>query len=407
MNHSKSIGFSSAMLVNKPVIIASFVLSLLAWWLRADAVAILLLTLCAIGLMSRLWGMFSLKDLDVSVITESTILSVGQSAAVTYKIENNKALPLVWLELCQDVPKNHCLEPELEDRGSDTVPGMTLREFSEEEAKITGKKNAYMRRFAHLAGHSDLIWSCSFVGKRRGVYRPSDLTVRSGDGFGLTQSVCEVPGLSDTVFVVWPKIVPVRTSFLLRNLWSGRTGRSGWTEDITVLRGEREYMPGDSWKRIDWRTAARTDELYTKQYELIRPQSVLFAVESYSFDDPEEALSITASLIFELSMQGIAAGIALPATKEKESVLIRPDDPAYERNACLFELADHDVCTASEAGFPIRTLAQSAQEIGQIWIVGKSTESIMAGRVGSALSFASPGYITEENAGISFSQIRA
>lgn len=399
MNNAKSIGFQSALLVNRTVIATAFVLSLLAWWLKADAIAVLLLTLSAVGLISHLWGMYALHDLTVQVETKSTVLSVGRSAVVSYHIENNKLLPLVWLEICQEAPKNGCMEPD---------ESMTLRRFSEEEEKVSGRKEAYMRRFAFLMGHSELTWECTWTGRKRGVYRPTDLILRSGDGFGLTQSVCEAEGLKDRVFVVWPKIVPVRTSLLLKNLWSGRTGRSGWTEDITVLRDEREYQEGDSWKRIDWRTAARTDELYTKHYELIRPQSVLIAVESSSFQDPEEALSIAASLICGLSDQGIAAGLALPATKEKEAVLIRPDDPAGSPADCLFELADHDVETAAEDGFSIRAIASAADEAGQIWIMGESRDRIAGSALAQALAFLSPGFITAEEGqnSLSFSQIR-
>ena len=387
------------MLVNRTVILAAFGFSLLAWWLKADTIAVLLLTLSAVGLISHLWGMAALKNLEAFVETESTVLSVGRSARVTYKIENNKMLPLVWLEICQDVPKNACMEPD----GT-----MTLRNFSEEEAAFSGKQSAYMRRFAFLMGHSTLTWSCSWTGKRRGVYRPADLTLRSGDGFGLTQSVCEVPGLKEKVFVVWPRIVPVQTSFLLKNLWSGRTGKSGWTEDITILRDEREYQSYDSWKRIDWRTAARTDELYTKQFERIRPQSILLVVESGSFSDPEEALSIAASLIFELSAQGVAAGLALPATKEKDAVLIRPDDPARGMQECMFELADHDVSSVYQNGFLIRKIYAAAEESGQVWILGEDRTEIMNGSLYAALCSSSPGLLTakEEQGCVSFLMLR-
>lgn len=399
MSSSKRIGFQSSLLVNWSVIALSFGLSLLAWWRSADAVASLLLTLAAVGVISRLWGMAALKDLDVTVRAESTVLSVGRSAEVTYLIENNKFLPLVWIELCQDVPKNGCMEPD----GS-----MTLRKYSEEETLFTEKESAYMRRFAFLLGHSEITWSCVWTGKRRGIYRPGDLMIRSGDGFGLTQSVNTVSGLKDKLFVVWPKIVPVRTSALLSNLFSGGTGRSGWAEDSTILRDEREYQEGDNWKRIDWRTAARTNELYTKQYERIRPQSVLIAVETGSFSDPEEALSIAASLLYDLHEKGIAAGLTLPSTQEKEAVLIRPDDPYSGLSDCLYELADHDVSTAGRGSFPLRAIASAAEETAQIWILGESQSSIASGDLASLLIFAAPRYITAEGSAgsVSFSQVR-
>ena len=175
-----------------------------------------------------------------------------------------------------------------------------------------------------------------------------------------------------------------------------------------MLRDEREYRHGDSWKRIDWRMAARTDELYTRQFELIKPQSLLLIVETAGLSDPEEALSITASLIWELTSRGISAGLALPATKEKAPVLLRPDDPAVSARDCLFELADHDVSTASAGAFSIKGIASAFEDVGQVWIIGESRNSIMAGRLAQSLPAVSPGIIcaSDDGAGISFERIR-
>ncbi|MBR3397016.1 MAG: DUF58 domain-containing protein [Lachnospiraceae bacterium] len=399
MNKSRRVGFTSALLVNKYVIAISFALSLIAWWLGADALAVLLLTLSALGLMSLLWGMYSLKDLDVMVQTESCVLSVGRSVRAEYIIENNKLLPLVWLEICQEVPVNSCLTPD----GS-----MSLREFSAEEAEYSGLAKAYMRRFAFLMGHREIAWDCEWTGTARGVYRPGKMIVRSGDGFGLTQSVSEKDCFKGKTFVVWPRIVPVNAELLLKNIWSGHTGKSGYTEDISVLRDEREYRHGDSWKRIDWRMAARSDELYTKQFEMIRPQMLLLIVETAGLSDPEEALSIAASLLWELSAKGISVGLALPATQEKDSVLLRPDDPGVSLEDCLFELADHKVSVHSAGIFNIRGILSAAEEAGQIWILGESRNEILNGKLAQSLRSVSPGLIcaSEEGAGLSFDRIR-
>ena len=368
-------------MVNNAIIAICFGLSVIAWWLGTDLIATVLLTLGVVGLISHIWGMYALSKLEISVQADSTVLSAGQSITIGYHIENNKALPLIWLEICQDVPKNDCLIPDEE---------MKLREFSEEEANYSGRKSAYMRRMAFLMGNSEADFECRWTGKRRGVYRPSDLVVRSGDGFGLTQSVGSIEGLAGKTFVVWPKLVPVDTSVFLRNIWSGRTGRFGWSEDISVLRDEREYQAGDNWKRIDWRTAARTDELYTKQFEMIRPQSILFIIETATFSDREEALSVAASLIFELSGKGMSVGLSLPATAGKEAVLLRPDDPGTTLERCMYELSDHDCDTAVFDGFNIREIVSAHESAGQVWIISQDEDSLLKGRLHAALSFAAP-----------------
>ena len=361
-NKEKRVGFQSALLVSAGVIAGSFGASLLAWWVHADAVAALLLTVSAVGLASRLWGFYALRRLPVEVRADSETLSVGQEIALHYTITNAKALPLIWLELCQDVAPRDCLQPR---------EGFERRRFEADEAAYSGRSEAWLRSFSFLTAYKKMEWTGHWVGCRRGVYRPGPLVLRSGDGFGLTQSVAAVPALEGKVFVVWPKIVPVRTEAFLRNIWTGHAGRAGWVEDPSVLRGERAYQPGDPWKRIDWRAAARTDELFVRQYETLRPMSVLFILDTASLEDPEEGISLTASLIRRLSLEGVRCGLALPQTGKDPALLLRPDDPSVTAESCLYALADHEAETARPEAFDLRALVSAAPEAGQLWLLGE------------------------------------
>jgi len=269
-----------------------------------------------------------------------------------------------------------CLEPD---------DSFRLREFSEEEALHTGRARAYMRRFAFVMGMSELSWDTEWTGVRRGVYRPQDLVLRSGDGFGLTQSSGEVSGLNGRVLVVWPKLVPVETWPFLRHVWTGSTGRAGWQEDPTVMRGERAYQPGDPWKRIDWRVAARTDELMVRQFDTVTPLSVLFILDAASLEDREEAISITASLIRTLSVSGIDCGLALPATDEKPTVLLRPEDPMVTAQRCLFALSEFDAETAG-SHFDDMAVVLTAAQSGQVWIVAESAKAMTCAVLAGKLS---------------------
>lgn len=373
----KRLGFQSALLVSVGVIAGSFAASLLAWWVHADTVAVLLLTVSAVGLVSRLWGMYALRQVQTEVRADSETLSVGQTLSLHYSITNNKALPLIWLELCQNVPRRDCLVPD---------GGFERLRFSEEEAAFTGCEEVYLRRFSFLTAYKKIEWDCVWTGQRRGVYRPGRFLLRSGDGFGLTQSSGETAGFGEKLFVVWPKIVPVQTQAFLRNIWTGRTGQAGWVEDPSVLRGERAYQPGDPWKRIDWRTAARTDELYVRQYETLRPMSILFVLDSASLADPEEGISLTASLIRYLSLEGIQCGLALPQTGASPALLLRPDDPAVTAESCLYALADFDAETARPDAFDRRALASAAPEAGQLWLLGQELRSLRSGGTAQALA---------------------
>ena len=60
--------------------------------------------------------------------------------------------------------------------------------FDEIEAGVEGKAAIYRRRIIFLMGMQTLTWDTVWTARRRGIYRPGRFTLRSGDGFGLTQS---------------------------------------------------------------------------------------------------------------------------------------------------------------------------------------------------------------------------
>jgi uncharacterized protein (DUF58 family) len=376
MGNKGQIGFQSALLVSTWVILGAFIGAILAWWVGASGVGVLLMAVAVTGLVSRLWGLYALKGIAVTVEPEHETLSAGQSVSIHYTLNNKKALPLVWLELCQDVPVRQCMAP---------ADGFVLKTFSPEEAEHTGRSQAYIRRFAFVMGYSTLTWDTQWQGLHRGIYRPQNLVLRSGDGFGLTQSSGEVAGLQGRVLVVWPKLVPVETWPFLRHVWSGTTGKAGWSEDPTVMRGERAYQPGDPWKRIDWRTAARSDELMVRQYDTVTPLSVLFILDAAVLEDKEDAISLVASLIHALDYAGIDCGLALPATASHSAVFLRPEDPAVTAAQCLYALAEFEAETAGEH-FDTLGIMSAAASTGQMWIVSEGARSMGCPELAGSLS---------------------
>ncbi len=376
MDKKKRLGFQSALLVSVGVIAGSFAASLLAWFLNETALAVLLMAVAAAGLMSRLWGMAALKNLELSVAAERECISVGQSLRLRYTLKNNKALPLLWLELCQTIPPRDCLRPDESFR---------RRAFSEDEAAFCGQKEAYMRRLSFFMGWSELQWESVWTGERRGVYRAGRFVLRSGDGFGLTQSTAQVEGLGERVLVVWPRLQPVKTDAFLRHVWSGSAGKMGWSEDPTVMKGVRAYQPGDPWKRIDWRQAARTDELMIRQFDTVSPLRILFILDSASLQDAEEGISLLASLLLALSRGGVACGLALPAAGGRGALLLRPDDPSVTAERCLFALAEFEAET-SGGRFDEAGLMSCLAEGCQTWLVagsaGAVTTPALAARLG-------------------------
>ena len=346
-------------------------------WLGFGILAVLLFVISIVGAISRLWGLFSLQRVEIRLTTGKSTMSVGDTAVISYIITNNKLLPIMWLELCQDVPENNCLTPDT---------GFSRYEIAPENERLGGKTWTLRRRIIFLWSFQSLNWDTKWSAERRGLYLIDRVTLRSGDGFGLTQCSQDTP-TGGRLLVVWPKIVPVTTAPFLRNVWQGPTGRRGHVEDPTVLQGLRDYMPGDAWKHIDWRVAARQDEIQIRKYETMLPGTVYFILDVESFlhiseenDELEDSISILASLILELDSMNIRCGLSLPRGVDFPASDISPEDVEAGGRDLLYALS---ALKAEKAvgGFDEAAIESISQVAGQVWMLTYSGERLTCQRL--------------------------
>lgn len=368
MRKRGKVGDLSSPLVSREIIISSFVLALAANWGEFTALAAFLLLLGLLGLAARLWGFSALGRVSVNVEAEHCRVFAGSSVSVTYRIKNDKLLPLFWLELCQPAPDGGCMGPD------DTME-YCAPPPPDEQPEGRAEKGLYRRRLAFLMWYQSASWNTVWTARSRGVYQIKEVLLRSGDGFGLSQSLRShaVPG--SPTFVVYPRIVPVRTEAFFRNVWSGQTGSRGYLEDITVLRGVRDYRESDSWKRINWRLAARQEELQVKVFDTILPKSVHFILDCASFAglspdnaELEEMFSVVASVLLRLDAAGVRCGISLPKTACRACVDLFPDDRSAGVHDLLFQISAFDGQSASSV-FGARLAAGMQSRVGQTFFV--------------------------------------
>jgi hypothetical protein len=209
----------------------------------------------------------------------------------------------------------------------------------------------------------------------------------------------------------------------MKNVWTGTSGSRGEVEDVTLLRGVRDYAPTDSWKRIDWRMAARCDTLQTKLYEKIRPCGILFVfdVQSYydgaayraeeekmlaflkqqedqepkeqrsvrsdseihyeqwkqekenAYQKMEQCASVIGSLMTQLDTKGMASGIMLPQTATDKAVTILPSGAGSTAEA-MQALAAMDADEVQNA-FDTEPLYAGSLMQYRIYLFTKSSET--------------------------------
>lgn len=347
----------------------ALLLCFVAAYFGATVVSGFLFFMFLLSCVSYFWGKFSENNITVDLTAPSYRVYPEQDVVMQYTLKNDKFLPLLWLEWFQPYPPNNCFDIPEDFEVCDLT-------YSVPEIKIVPM---LCKGFSFLKWYSTINWTSNFHAARRGVYVPDTIEIHTGDGFGLSARRREFNIPSAPVFVVYPKRVEVSTDAFFKNSWSASTGSHGIIEDVTVLRGTRDYSQNDSFKRINWRLAARSDELSVNVYDMIAPRSVYFFIDTASFFEVsednaafEETLSVVGSLVSELFELEMTVAVYLPNRADGTSQSVELDATSAED--CLLALALCD-CNDADAQFSRQGMAALlSSQSGNIYYVCHDAE---------------------------------
>jgi len=383
----RGIGGTSSLLVSIPGLIAFFCFTVIASVFHQALVAGFCLFVFLVCGVSRLWGAFSIRNVSISVDSPSVRMFTGDEADTCFSIKNRKFMPLIWLELFIPAPRRNCIIPE----GFEET-AITVQDEDRWEGRAALKKN-----FSYIMGNNSLEWRCRWVAKRRGVYYLDRFMFRSGDGFSLTQAQTVTRPDNMPVFVVYPQVRRADITQLLSMQWDSSGDNRGFVDDLTVMRGVRRYEAGDSWKRINWRLAARQQELSINLYETITPKAVHFILDGESFcsypeDDTEfeDTLSMLASLLMRLSEARVLCGLSLPRSRYMPQTDIAA---AADITELLTALAGYDMLAAREkepsqedlsvlffpSSFNRPSLARASHNAGRLYYIARDAAGLRPG----------------------------
>ena len=184
--------------------------------------------------LSFLWAWLNVHWLKVTRVTRGTRVYVGESIEEKFVVQNTGFLPKLWLEI---------------DDNSE-LPGHRAGHV----VSNLGRKETRTRVVRTMA-------------LRRGRFQLGPITLRSGDPFGLFSFRRNLPLVKQ--LVVYPRTVPLPYFQPLLGEISGGNVTHRRTHYVTTnVSGVRDYVPGDSFNRIHWRSTARTGRLVVKEFEL-------------------------------------------------------------------------------------------------------------------------------------------
>jgi uncharacterized protein (DUF58 family) len=197
---------------------------------------------------------------------------LGEQVHVRLRVRNLGWLPLPWLEVRETLPVN--------------LVGPTV-----------------FRRATALGPRAESHFEYALEARKRGYYPLGPMLVSSGDVIGLN-----APARSEgrtEYLTVYPNIVPLTSVTIPSHSPQGtlRHFRPIF-EDPTRVFGKREYVAGDSLRRVDWKSTAVTGRLQVKLFEPSIALETLICLnlnaEDYHYrtriDDTELAIVIAASL---------------------------------------------------------------------------------------------------------------
>ncbi|MGC8838057.1 MAG: DUF58 domain-containing protein [Anaerolineae bacterium] len=160
-------------------------------------------------------------------------LFVGDTLEETFHLTNRSWLPVLWAEVVDH---------------SD-VPGYS--------ASVVQAAD----------GHEAKKWRMRGTCVRRGAFRLGPWEVHLGDPFGLFEVTLRYA--EEAPLMVYPPVVRLPALTLPRGQATGHSGllRPG-VEATTDAASVREYLPGDSLRRIHWRSVARLGRWVVREFDV-------------------------------------------------------------------------------------------------------------------------------------------
>lgn len=250
--------------------------------LHEDFVFTIIYLLAGAYALSRWWSRKALANIIAQREFPSRLF-LDEEASVTLTMRNKGWLPAAWIRLNDSLPMNL------------SVPN-------------------FFRQAISLAPRESLTLRYKIKGWKRGYYQLGPLTLQSGDIFGLAERAA-MEGLLDHI-TVFPKIIPLSQIRLPSRSPLGTLRHpEPIFEDPSRVLGKREYISGDSLRRVDWKATATTGQLIVKLFE---PSIALDTVILLNLDgsnyDPN-----TRNIATELAIV-VAASIANWVVERKQAV---------------------------------------------------------------------------------------
>lgn len=280
----------------------------LVYWQGGFAAWYLGICLTIIWFQAGLFYVFALKGLTVSRQLSGEVFVSGEDVTITLQVGHRTLLPLPW---------------------------MIIKETWVHEG--SGGKLSYSK-LLFPGFRSALILHYKMTGLMRGVYRFAGFEAVTGDLFGFAVRKAYRDDLHRCV--VYPKPDSLTGSGMTFQSEDGDVPTiRGPKADTPLISGVRDYVSGDPYHRIHWKSTARLSRLMTKDPEQASSAKQMLLLDAAPAAGPSEAAQpllekgvALAAGFFEAAAAGReSCGFASSSGSRRIAPTIRPDlTLAYE-----------------------------------------------------------------------------
>lgn len=207
-------------------------LAILYVWTGYRGWLVLLIGIGGAWLLATLWILVLERGLSIERKLHLAWATVGDTLHEQLKVINKGWLPAVWVEIVD----------------------------------VSATLVAPVRLVSDVDYHATRTRHPSHLARQRGLYTLGPTRLRTGDPFGIY--TLTIQDRHSSTVLVTPPILPLPQLRIMPGGWTGdRQRRPQGIERNISDAGIRDYLPGDSLRRIHWRASAHHDDLMVRQLE--------------------------------------------------------------------------------------------------------------------------------------------
>lgn len=333
-------------------------LFLIAAVLRVDFFFTVVYLFFGVYLFSRLWTRRMVEHLQIERRFVGRAFH-GDRVTVDVTLRNKGWLPVPWLEMHETLPVQLIAPP-------------------------------FYRRVVSLGPHEQRHLQYTLNCRRRGYYPIGPFTMQTGDLLGIDRR--GLARVEPDYLIVYPRVVPLHELGLpTHSPLVALPSPSYLFEDPARVMGVRDYLPGDSPRRIHWTATASAGRLLVKQYQPAIARETLICLdldqENYErgqrFTATELAIVVAASIASHIAIrEDLPVGLATQARDPMHDEKVQFFLPPRSEHAHLMSLLEVLARVQVTSSVPIADLLRRAS-VDLAWgatlvvITGQESESLL------------------------------